>query len=25
VITFITNLAAQRVIKRFEFERIGAD
>ena len=25
VITFITNLGAQRVIKRFEFERIGAD
>jgi phosphate transport system permease protein len=25
VITFITNLAAQRVIKRFEFERTGGD
>jgi phosphate transport system permease protein len=25
VITFITNLAAQRVIKRFEFQRTGAD
>jgi phosphate transport system permease protein len=25
VITFITNLAAQRVIKRFEFQRTGGD
>jgi phosphate transport system permease protein len=25
VITFVTNLAAQRVIKRFEFQRTGAD
>jgi phosphate transport system permease protein len=25
VITFLTNLGAQRVIKRFEFQRIGGD
>jgi phosphate transport system permease protein len=25
VITFITNLAAQRVVKRFEFQRTGGD
>jgi phosphate transport system permease protein len=25
VITFLTNLAAQRVVKRFEFQRTGAD
>ena len=25
VITFLTNLVAQRVIKRFEFQRIGGD
>jgi phosphate transport system permease protein len=25
VITFITNLAAQRVVKRFEFQRVGGD
>jgi phosphate transport system permease protein len=25
IITFVTNLAAQRVVKRFSFERVGAD
>jgi phosphate transport system permease protein len=25
VITFVTNLAAQRVVKRFEFQRVGGD
>ena len=25
VITFLTNLAAQRVVKRFEFQRTGGD
>jgi phosphate transport system permease protein len=25
VITFITNLAAQRIVKRFEFQRTGGD